>query len=171
MVLIAFAILFGGLGAFSLSTPADSDATTAASSSAETVSQVPTTAKAGSPTLPPKSSSAAASATAAPPTTTASTRPAAAVDHAIPVRVLNNSLVAGLAANTATKLRTAGWTNVTSGNYAAGTIRTTTVYFGDNPREQAAAEAIASELGAHAVPRFAGIATAAPGVIVIIASG
>ncbi|WP_169812002.1 LytR C-terminal domain-containing protein, partial [Nocardia farcinica] len=94
--------------------------------------------------------------------------PAPAVDRAVPVRVLNNSLVAGLANRTANQLAASGWTNVTAGNYAAGTLAKTTVYYGNSAAEREAALAIAQELGAVAEPKSAGVGDGSAGVIVIL---
>ncbi|UGT64778.1 LytR C-terminal domain-containing protein [Nocardia asteroides] len=173
MVLIALAIVFAGLGAMSLS---DSDSS-ADAPGAETSTAAPTT------TAPRATTSAAAatSTTSTVPetptaveTTTAAPPPppppptAPSVNRAVPVRVLNNSLVAGLAGRTASELGANGWSNVGTGNYAGGTLPKTTVFYGDSPAEQAAAEAIAAEIGAVAEPRFAGISGSEPGVIVIV---
>ncbi|MBF6247696.1 LytR C-terminal domain-containing protein, partial [Nocardia elegans] len=107
--------------------------------------------------------------TAAPTTTTTTTTTTeAAADRAVPVRVLNNSLVAGLANRTANQLAASGWTNVTAGNYAAGTLAKTTVYYGNSAVEREAALAIAQELGAVAEPKSAGVGDGSAGVIVIL---
>lgn len=175
MVLIALAIVFAGLGAMSLS---DSDSS-AEAPGAETSTAAPTTTATRATTT---SAAAAASSTASAPetptavetTTTAAPPPpppppaAPSVNRAVPVRVLNNSLVAGLAGRTASELGANGWSNVATGNYAGGTLPKTTVFYGDSPAEQAAAEAIAAEIGAVAEPRFAGISGSEPGVIVIV---
>lgn len=178
MVLIALAIVFAGLGAMSLS-DSDSSASEGAETSAATSSAAPVRtsapaasstasgAAAGTTTAPATTTAAPVTTTAAPPPPPAAP-PASTVDRAVPVRVLNNSLVAGLAARTADELGGAGWSNVATGNYSGGTIPKTTVYYGNSPGEQAAAEAVAAELGAAAEPRFPGIAGAEPGVIVIV---
>ena len=64
----------------------------------------------------------------------------------------------------------AGWNVEETGNYSEGTVSTTTVYYGSSAAEKAAAQKIAAELGVSAEPRFAGIANASPGVIVIVTS-
>ncbi len=89
----------------------------------------------------------------------------------MPVRVFNNSTVSGLAAQTANELTSGGWNVSETGNYSYGQIQTTTVYYGSSASEKAAAQAIAAELGVKAEPRFAGIESASPGVIVIVTSG
>lgn len=172
MVLIALAIVFAGLGAMSLSN-SDDDTETVASASSST-----TTAAAARTTTAERTSAdtAAATTTAPATTTTAATTTApppspAAVDRAVPVRVLNNSLVPGLAARTATQLQSDGWANVTSGNYSGGTVAKTTVYYGDSPGEREAAQAIAQELGATAEPKTGGPGDTVTGVIVILTGG
>lgn len=171
MVLIAAAIVFAGLGWLSLgkSTP-DSQAdtaTAAATSSLTSSAPVPTTASApvGAVSSATRSGSTGAS------TTASSSSSGAAADStatAVPVRVFNNSNVSGLASRTASKLRSDGWTIASVQNYTAGSVPTTTVYYGTGAGEQQAAQRIAQELGVTAEPRFAGIKDATPGVIVIL---
>jgi hypothetical protein len=85
-----------------------------------------------------------------------------------PLRVYNNSTIAGLAAKAAEDFRRAGWTVTESRNYSDGVIPTTTVYYRPGTAEQAAAERLAAEFGMRAEPRFAGIQDATPGLIVIL---
>ncbi|WP_431971207.1 LytR C-terminal domain-containing protein [Nocardia sp. bgisy134] len=173
MVLIALAIVFAGLGAMSLSS-SDSDATNGEESSSATAAQQVTSAAPATTAAPTTVASATgaptttvASTTSAAPTTTAGA-PAGTVDRAVPVRVLNNSLVAGLAARTANDLSAKGWTNVSSGNYAGGNIAKTTVYYGNTAGEREAAMVIAADLGATAEPKSAGVGDGSAGVIVIL---
>lgn len=83
------------------------------------------------------------------------------------VRVYNNSTIRGLAARAASDLGAAGWMVVEVGNYARGTIPTTTVYYQDAD-QRADAEAIAAEFGMRVEPRFPGISDAASGIVVIV---
>jgi len=174
MVLIALAILFAGLGAASLggsdsdevATEASSTTTTsvaAAPAAARTTTAVPTTT-AAEPTTATSTATATSTTSSA---ATTSTR----VDKSVPVRVFNNSTVSGLAAQTADELTSGGWNISETGNYSYGQIQTTTVYYGSSASEKAAAQAIAAELGVKAEPRFDGIQSASPGVIVIVTSG
>ncbi|MEU2255663.1 LytR C-terminal domain-containing protein [Nocardia xishanensis] len=176
MVLIALAIVFAGLGAMSLSS-SDSDGTNAEESSSATAAQQVTSAAPATTAAPTTVASTAvasttASATVAPTTSaapaTAAGTPAATIDRAVPVRVLNNSLVPGLAARTADQLTASGWTNVSPGNYAGGNIAKTTVYYGNTAGEREAAMAIATQLGATVEPKSTGIGDGSPGVIVIL---
>ncbi|AHH21925.1 hypothetical protein NONO_c71670 [Nocardia nova SH22a] len=164
MVLIALAIVFAGLGAMALSNSTSDSAaaeTSDASETSETAasSAAPVTTSVAAPTT----EAPATTTTTAPPTTTTS-----AVDKTIPVRVLNNSTVSGLAAKTGNQLTSAGFDVTETGNYPGGVIAKTTVYYGNSPQEKETAEAIAKELGISAEPRFAGIADSGPGVIVIV---
>lgn len=181
MVLIALAIVFAGLGAMSLSSSDSSDAGAASSSGASSTSAAPATTapqqnSAQATTAPVAPSSAAATTTVAPtttapPTTTAApttTPEAAGVDKSLPVRVLNNGVVPGLAAKTGGQLTGEGFNVTEVGNYPGGVISKTTVYYGSSPKEQALAQAIASELGCSAEPRFPGISDSPAGVIVIV---
>ncbi|MFX0579903.1 LytR C-terminal domain-containing protein [Nocardia nepalensis] len=169
MVLIALAILFAGLGAMSLSS---SDADTAgtgesptstksqaagANSAAVTTAVAPTTSVASTTT--PTTTSTTPTTT---PSTTTSKTPAS---RAVPVRVLNNSTVPGLAARTASELTGNGWTVAEVGNYPGPNISNTTVYYGNSPGEKEAALAIAEELGATAELRSGGSGS---GVTVVV---
>ncbi|MEV0295654.1 LytR C-terminal domain-containing protein [Nocardia sp. NPDC050710] len=184
MVLIALAIVFAGLGAMSLSSSDSGTSTAAESSTGATASAAAqaTAATSASVTSAPVTTAPAttAPATTAPATTTVAanttaptstktpTTTAATVNRAVPIRVLNNSLVAGLAGRTAEQLAADGWTNVSSGNYSGGTIAKTTVYYGNSPGERDAALAIAAELGATAEPKSAGVGDSTAGVVVIL---
>jgi LytR cell envelope-related transcriptional attenuator len=84
------------------------------------------------------------------------------------VRVYNNSTLRGLAARAARDLTAAGWTVVEVGNYAWGTIPTTTVYYQENTDQQTSAQALGAEFGMRVEPRFAGIANVGPGLVVIV---
>ncbi|MBF6218859.1 LytR C-terminal domain-containing protein [Nocardia abscessus] len=167
MVLIALAIVFAGLGAMSLS---NSDADTDASGTSET----PTSSASAAPQVPasttaPKSPAASSStlvATGTPTTTAAPTTSTAA--RSVPVRVLNNSMVPGLAAKTADQLSASGWTIAETGNYPGANIAKTTVYYGNSPGDKEAAQAVADELGASVAPKSSGIGDSGPGVTVIV---
>jgi hypothetical protein len=86
----------------------------------------------------------------------------------VPVRVLNNSTIKGLAARASADLRAQGWNVSSTGNYSGGIIPTTTVYYRPGTEEEAAARAIAAEFGMRVEARFEGIKDASPGVIVIV---
>ena len=163
MVLIALAIVFAGIGAMALSN-SSSDSAAAETSDTETsdaeTSAAPVTAGAA-----PASTSEAAGGTT---TTASTTSTTGAADKTVPVRVLNNSTVSGLAAKTGNQLTAAGFDVAETGNYSGGVVSKTTVYYGDSPQEKETAQAIAKELGISAEPRFAGIADSSQGVIVIV---
>ncbi len=84
------------------------------------------------------------------------------------VRIYNNSTIRGLAARAAGDLSAAGWTVIEVGNYARGTIPTTTVYYQEGTDQRAEAQALAAQFNVRAEPRFPGIADASPGLIVIV---
>ncbi|MFC4604837.1 LytR C-terminal domain-containing protein [Rhodococcus kronopolitis] len=165
MVLIALAIAFAGIGAMTLSgSDTETQAPTVVPSVAPVKGSANTPAGSARPTTPPPSTVSAA------PTTSAAPASVAEVDRsAVPVRVFNNSVVSGLAAETAETLESEGWTVSETGNYADGTIAKTTVYYRpSSASEKQAATEIAAAIGAPAEPRFAGIAGSSPGVIVIV---
>lgn len=177
MLLIALAIVFGGIGVFSLSGSGADDNAAATTSSVPT-SAVPTTSAAAAGTAAPGAivPDTSAPVTSGPATSgpSGSATPGAtasavtAADKAVPVRVLNNSDVAGLAARTAQQLTGAGWTVAETGNYVSTSVGSTTVYYGNSAQEKAAAEEIAGKLGVTAQPRFGAIANLGQGVVVIV---
>jgi hypothetical protein len=85
-----------------------------------------------------------------------------------PLRVYNNSLIQGLAARAASDFRSAGWTVAEIGGYPGATIPTSTVYYRPGTNEQTAAQEIGRAFGLRVEPRFEGIQSASPGVIVIV---
>ncbi|WP_040784355.1 LytR C-terminal domain-containing protein [Nocardia pneumoniae] len=162
MVLIALAIVFAGLGAMSLSnSDADTDASGPSQPETSTASAAP---QVPAGTTAPKA--AASSTVAATSTSAAATSSAGA--RSVPVRVLNNSMVAGLAAKTANQLSSNGWTIAETGNYPGSNIPKTTVYYGNSPGDKEAAQAIADELDAAVAPKSSAIGDSAPGVTVIV---
>jgi hypothetical protein len=86
----------------------------------------------------------------------------------VTVRVFNNSLIKDLAQRAAADFRGSGWTVNEVGNYSQGTIPTTTAFYRPGTDEEAAAKQLAQEFGIKAEPRFAGIESASPGVIVVV---
>lgn len=91
-----------------------------------------------------------------------------AAAKAVPVRVYNNSTITGLAARAAADLRAGGWNVVEQGNYPYGVIPATTAFYTEGTDEETAAKLLATAYGMQAQPRFDGIKSASPGVIVIV---
>jgi hypothetical protein len=85
-----------------------------------------------------------------------------------PLRVYNNSKIQGLAARASDDFRDAGYTVSEIGGYPGATIPTSTVYYRPGTGEQAAAQEIGLTFGLRVEPRFSGIQSATPGVIVIV---
>ncbi|NBH03328.1 LytR family transcriptional regulator [Amycolatopsis sp. SID8362] len=86
----------------------------------------------------------------------------------VTVRVFNNSTIKGLADRAAEDFRGSGWNVNEVSNYSQGVIPTTTAFFRPGTDEEAAAKQLAQEFGIKAEPRFPGIESASPGVIVIV---
>ncbi|SEM09442.1 LytR cell envelope-related transcriptional attenuator [Rhodococcus maanshanensis] len=175
MVLIALAIAFAGIGAMALSgNDSESEQQPETTSSVARIAGGTGAASVTSARPPAAATSARPSAAITPTTTTtaaaAATTTAPVLDKsAVSVRVLNNSTVSGLAAQTAKTIESDGWTVGETGNYADGSVSSTTVYYSaSSPAEKAAATEIAATLGVSAEPRFPGIVSASPGVIVIV---
>jgi hypothetical protein len=85
-----------------------------------------------------------------------------------PLRVYNNSLITGLAAQAADDFRAAGWTVTEIGGFPGSTIPTSTAYYRPGTEEEAAAQEIGRAFNMRVEPRFPAIEQATPGVIVIV---
>jgi hypothetical protein len=85
-----------------------------------------------------------------------------------PLRVYNNSLIQGLAAQAKSDFEAAGWTVTAISGYGEGVVDHSTVYFRPGTPEEAAAHELGREFGLRVEPRFPGIAQSSDGVIVIV---
>lgn len=180
LVLLAVAVTAALIGLVLVAT--GEEGTSAGPRPAATPSQVPGSETAIAPPPAPLSFPPATSLPTSGPTVgpTSSPTPPAAPDAGAEVsadgtptdrgeaRVYNNSTISGLAARAADDLKAAGWVVVETANYPGGRIPTSTVYYQEGTEERATAEAIGAEFGLRVEPRFAGIANARPGVIVIV---
>lgn len=112
------------------------------------------------------------SASASPTTTTASPSPspttttAAPVDYNVKISVLNGTTTAGLAAQRAAQLKTAGFNGVSAGNAQSWATQVSTVYYRD-PSLIASAQKVASTLGIASV-RQSSAATGTSDVVVFV---
>ncbi|CAB0522789.1 hypothetical protein CIP101434_02216 [Corynebacterium diphtheriae] len=154
MILIAVALMLGAWGVYSVTS--DNSSSAPKTSTAETSEQTP--AEKSAPQAPAASDtpvpSDAPSESAAPaekaPADKPADKPAAdkpAADRPVPVRVLNNSTVQGLAAQVADTLRSHGIDVVEVGNLPDAVVPQTTVFYPAG--HQAQAQKIADQL--HAV--------------------
>ncbi|MBN4651586.1 LytR C-terminal domain-containing protein [Corynebacterium diphtheriae] len=150
MILIAVALMLGAWGVYSVTS--DNSSSTPKTSTAETSEQTP--AEKSAPQAPAVSDTPAASdapgESAAPAEKTPADKPAAdkpAAERPVPVRVLNNSTVQGLAAQVADTLRSHGIDVVEVGNLPDAVVPQTTVFYPAG--HQAQAQKIADQL--HAV--------------------
>ncbi|MGW9477613.1 LytR C-terminal domain-containing protein [Saccharomonospora azurea] len=89
-------------------------------------------------------------------------------DDTVPVRVYNNSTIKGLASRASEDLNALGWDVVETGNYSAGVIPASTIYFRPGTDEEAVAHSLAETFGMRVEPRFDGIADSSPGLIMIV---
>ncbi|CAJ1493514.1 LytR C-terminal domain-containing protein [[Mycobacterium] kokjensenii] len=106
---------------------------------------------------------------AKPAVTTSAPTSAERPPHKAEVRVFNISEVAGLAGQTADRLREAGWNVVEVGNLEIPEVTQSTVYFTDAEGEQDSAHAVAEVLGAVVEPRIPDVADQPPGIVVVVA--
>ncbi|WP_182346598.1 LytR C-terminal domain-containing protein [Tomitella gaofuii] len=192
MVLLSAAIVFAGLGFLSMS-GSDADAAASGSSAPTTAAQggsggtaraadaarqtrsaargttaEPTGTAAESTTAPESGTTGAAATTTQAAAAGAAGNVSDAEAKRTPVRVYNNSTVEGLAGDTAGTLESEGWSVAHVGNYNDGEVPRSAVYYGDGAGEKAAAQKVGAELGLPVEPRFPGIMSASPGVIVIV---
>ena len=83
----------------------------------------------------------------------------------LPVTVLNNSRISGLADRAAARFRAGGWPVTRVGNYSGGRIAATTVYF--TPGHQSSAARFATQFGiGRVLPRFPGLPGSGTTVVV-----
>ncbi|WP_284749602.1 LytR C-terminal domain-containing protein [Amycolatopsis sp. RTGN1] len=132
----------------------------------------------GTTSTPPQSTTSPASTTPPSPTSPAPGQPTSGQpgqpgdqqtsNKWVTVRVFNNSTIKGLADRAAEDFRGSGWNVNEVSNYSQGVIPTTTAFYRPGTDEEAAAKQLAQEFGIKAEPRFPGIESATPGVIVIV---
>jgi cytoskeletal protein RodZ len=136
-----------------------------------------------SSTLPGNPPSSATTSKSVPPTTTTtkSTAPSTTTgsstppgdgngepSKSVPVRVLNNSKIKGLAATAEADLKADGWKVVSIGNYSASNLPETTVFFRPGTDEEAAARALAAAFGLEVQPRIDTLTNEPAGVLVVV---
>ncbi|MFA1531668.1 LytR C-terminal domain-containing protein [Corynebacterium belfantii] len=149
MILIAVALMLGAWGVYSVTS--DNSSSAPKTSTAEASEQTP--AEKSAPQAPAASDTPAASdapgESAAPAEKAPADKPAdnPAAERPVPVRVLNNSTVQGLAAQVADTLRSHGIDVVEVGNLPDAVVPETTVFYPAG--HQAQAQKIADQL--HAV--------------------
>lgn len=88
----------------------------------------------------------------------------------VPVRVLNNSKIKGLAATAEADFKADGWRVVAIGNYSASNLPATTVFYRPGTDEEAAARALATAFGLELEPRIDALSGEPAGVIVVVTS-
>lgn len=111
----------------------------------------------------------ASSSSATPVTTTTTASPSPTEEPARPeVLVFNISEAPGAGAATADRLREDGWTVPEPGNLTIPDVSVTTVYFGEAPGEQQAAEDVGRLLQAPVAPRLPELIEQPPGVVVLV---
>ncbi|MFI9384048.1 LytR C-terminal domain-containing protein [Kutzneria sp. NPDC052558] len=135
-----------------------------------TTTAAPTTTSSSTSAKPTTTTAAPTTTTTAPPpaTTTTAAPPPANNPQSVPVRVYNNGTIQGYAQKAADDFKAAGWNVTTVAAYSQGIIATTTVYFTPGTDEEAAANQLGQAFHMRVMPRFDGIQSASPGVIVII---
>ncbi|CAB0710740.1 hypothetical protein FRC0032_01955 [Corynebacterium diphtheriae] len=148
MILIAVALMLGAWGVYSVTS--DNSSSAPKTSTAETSEQTP--AEKSAPQAPAVSDTPATSdapgESAAPAEKAPADKPAdkPAAERPVPVRVLNNSTVQGLAAQVADTLRSHGIDVVEVGNLPDAVVPQTTVFYPAG--HQAQAQKIADQLHA-----------------------
>jgi hypothetical protein len=136
VLIVVYATGWWGGGSDDGGTNAASSGAVSGSSATKTAGRTATTKPSSTPTSTPKGSTTTVTAT---------------VDHSQPVTVLNATKRSGMAAGAANKLKNAGWTIRSTGNYSAG-VDVTTVFYGRSSLK-ATADAVAEDLGGSAVSR------------------
>ncbi len=145
--------------------PGTSGGTSAPPTTSSTATPPSTSTNPSSPTPPPTSTPAPGQPTQGQPGQPGDQQ---ASNKWVTVRVFNNSTIKGLADRAAEDFRGGGWNVNEVANYSQGVIPTTTAFYRPGTDEEAAAKQLAQEFGIKAEPRFPGIESASPGVIVIV---
>ena len=114
------------------------------------------------------SSVASATTTTAAATSKPAPKPAPPDPATTRVQVFNISEVPGAAEAVANRLRDAHWENIETGNLTMADVPGTTVFFGDTPGEEEAAQEVGKILEAPVEPRRAELNEQPPGVIVVV---
>jgi hypothetical protein len=166
-LIIGLVTMFGSNGdGGAAERPPEPPATTTTSSRPGNPPSSATTTK----SVPPTTTSTSSPTTTT--TTTSQTRPPGDGNgepaKSVPVRVLNNSKIKGLAATARDDIQADGWQVVEVGNYSASNLPETTVFFRPGTDEEAAARALASSFGLAVEPRIESLAGHAAGVIVVV---
>lgn len=178
LLIVALLIAVGGEPADERPTAAGGSQTSGPASPSDTAG---TASQAPSGTNPPSAPATTTAqpppgtTTAAPPETTApatSAPPSAEPPHVVrmPISVLNNTTVHGLADTVADQFRDGGWQVAFVGNFA-GRIPVSTVYYTPgHDAEQRAAEALAVQFPAiqRVMPRYEGLPAGVRGVVVVV---
>ena len=176
-VLLGVAVVAVGLGVFSLTGNGQPSANTGhppvtgTTTPAATTTAPATTAPPATTTTPPASGyPSGQTTTVAPPPGTGTSPNAPANPYAnIPVRVLNNSTLKGLADQARADFVAAGFDVVEVTNYAFTTLPTSTVYYTPQiPGQQAAAQALAQQFGMKLAVRTSDFAGYGPGVLAVV---
>jgi cytoskeletal protein RodZ len=163
MMLLSAAVVFFAVGWYTIKDGSGGPDPAAQSSSITSTTRPPVSEAVAEPTAEATTETT----TAAPTTTTTSELPPPPAPTPA-IYVLNNSMVPGLAGQTAATLRSAGWPVAGTGNYSAGTLGSTTVFYSDAPGELELAERVAANLGASLSPRTAGVGDGMAGVVVVV---
>ncbi len=154
-----------GIGALLLAGKQESKLTptvAAPTTAATTVATATATATATPTPAPPATTQPPAQ--PSPPPAKVTVPPGPAVAPVVPVSVLNNSRIKGLAQDAAARFRAGGWPVPAKGNYSGGIIAVTTVYYA--PGQLPSAERFARQFGIPRVaPRFPGLPTAGMTVV------
>ncbi|MFL6129729.1 MAG: LytR C-terminal domain-containing protein [Mycobacteriales bacterium] len=139
----------------------------AAPAPTSTASQAPTTSQPS-----PAPTTAAATTAPSPAATTVAPPPASGPPPAarVPLTVLNNSTISGLADRAAAAAQRRGWRIAQVGNFAGRLPVTTAYYTPGNGAEERAARLLAAEFPqvGQVLPRYAGLPPTPAGVVLVV---
>lgn len=167
MIIIAVAVLLLAWGVYSMTNSGSSTTTTQQEVAApQTSVEKPAPAPAPATSVAPVAEAPVKTEPPAP----APQPPAPAPTGPAPkVFALNNSTVQGLANRVADQLKTAGFSDVESGNFPEAILPKSVVFFtAGNPNEEATARRIADQLKITAEPRIDALKDRPAGVILVI---
>jgi cytoskeletal protein RodZ len=155
LILIGVAVIATVLGVITLAN-GDTNGNNAGGGS----STRPPAPTSGSATNPPSSNNPSSPApppntSTQPPATTTTGQPAPPPNNrSVPIRVLNNSKISGLASRAAAEFKADGWNVVFFGNYSQENVPTSTAYFHAGTPGEAAAKELAAKFALTTDTRF-----------------
>lgn len=167
VVLVGVALLIFGVLALGGGSP---DSGAAPGSPSPSIGSPASATSSPSASALPSAGTGVGSTVAPPPRTTVAPPPSRTTAARVPLTVLNNSVIRGLADRAATAVQARGWQVAQVGNFS-GQLPATTVYYSPgNAGEEAAARELAREFPqvSLVLPRYEGLPPTPAGIVLVV---